>query len=106
MRFAYAREQLMQGAAQIKLAAGGGVASPFSPLDVSTFTEPELRAAVEAAENWGTYVAVHAYSPVAIQRSIAAGVEEGALADLLLVDGNPIANIKLIEDPTRNFWSS
>jgi len=79
-----AREQLMQGASQVKLTAGGGVASPFSPLDVSTFTEPELRAAVEAAENWGTYVAVHAYTPVAIQRSIAAGVkciEHGHLMD-------------------------
>ena len=30
-------------------------------------------------------------------------VEEGALADLLLVDGNPIDNIKLIEDPATNF---
>jgi imidazolonepropionase-like amidohydrolase len=30
-------------------------------------------------------------------------VEEGALADLLLVDGNPIENIKLIEDPAKNF---
>ena len=50
------REQLMQGASQVKLTAGGGVASPFSPLDVSTFTEEELRAAVEAAENWGTFV--------------------------------------------------
>ncbi|MGX9429104.1 MULTISPECIES: amidohydrolase family protein [Bradyrhizobium] len=79
-----AREQLMQGASQVKLTAGGGVASPFSPLDVSTFTEPELRAAVEAAENWGTYVAVHAYTPVSIQRSIAAGakcVEHGHLMD-------------------------
>jgi len=69
------REQLMQGASQIKLTAGGGVASPFSPLDVSTFTLEELRAAVEAADNWGTYVAVHAYTPAAIQRSIEAGVE-------------------------------
>jgi imidazolonepropionase-like amidohydrolase len=69
------REQLMQGASQIKLTAGGGVASPFSPLDVVTFTEPELRAAVEAAANWGTYVATHAYTPVSIQRSIAAGVK-------------------------------
>ena len=69
-----AREQLMQGASQIKLTAGGGVASPHSPLDVSTFTEPELRAAVEAAENWGAFVCVHAYTPAAIQRSIAAGV--------------------------------
>jgi imidazolonepropionase-like amidohydrolase len=78
------REQLMRGASQIKLTAGGGVASPFSPLDVSTFTEVELRAAVEAAENWGTYVCTHAYTPAAIQRSIAAGVkciEHGHLMD-------------------------
>ncbi len=78
------REQLMQGASQIKLTAGGGVASPFAPLDASTFTEPELRAAVEAAENWGTYVCTHAYMPVSIQRSIAAGVkciEHGHLMD-------------------------
>jgi imidazolonepropionase-like amidohydrolase len=79
-----AREQLFLGATQIKLTAGGGVASPHSPLDASTFTEPELRAAVEAAENWGTYVAVHAYTPVSIQRAIAAGVrciEHGHLMD-------------------------
>jgi imidazolonepropionase-like amidohydrolase len=69
------REQLLMGASQIKLTAGGGVASPRSPLDVSTFTEVELRAAVEAAENWGTYVTVHAYTPIAIQRAIAAGVK-------------------------------
>ena len=78
------REQLMLGATQIKLTAGGGVASPHSPLDVSTFTEAELRAAVEAAENWGTYVTVHAYTPATIQRAIAAGVrciEHGHLMD-------------------------
>jgi imidazolonepropionase-like amidohydrolase len=78
------REQLMQGATQIKLTAGGGVASPHSPLDVSTFTESELRAAVEAAENWGTYVTVHAYTPATIRRAIAAGVkciEHGHLMD-------------------------
>ena len=69
------REQLLQGATQIKLTAGGGVASPHSPLDASTFTEAELRAAVEAAENWGTYVTVHAYTPASIQRAIAAGVK-------------------------------
>jgi imidazolonepropionase-like amidohydrolase len=30
-------------------------------------------------------------------------VQPGALADLLLVDGDPLTNIKLIEDPDRNF---
>ena len=79
-----AREQLMQGASQIKLTAGGGVASPYSPLEVTTFTEAELRAAVEAATDWGTYVATHAYTTTAIQRSFAAGVkviEHGHLMD-------------------------
>jgi imidazolonepropionase-like amidohydrolase len=78
------REQLMQGASQIKLTAGGGVSSPFSPIDVTTFTDAELRAAVEAAENWGTYVTVHAFTPAAIQRAIAVGVkciEHGMLMD-------------------------
>ena len=79
-----AREQLMQGASQIKLTAGGGVASPFSPLEVVTFTEAELRAAVEVATDWGTYVATHAYTSSSIRRSIAAGVkviEHGHLMD-------------------------
>lgn len=78
------REQLMLGATQIKLTAGGGVASPNSPLDVVTFTKPELRAAVEAAENWGTYVTVHAYTPESIRPAIEAGVkciEHGHLMD-------------------------
>jgi imidazolonepropionase-like amidohydrolase len=79
-----AREQLMQGASQIKLTAGGGVSSPFSPLDVTTFTGPELRAAVEAAGNWGTYVVAHAFTSAAIRSAIDAGVkciEHGFLMD-------------------------
>jgi imidazolonepropionase-like amidohydrolase len=93
------REQLLLGASQIKLTAGGGVASPHSPLDVSTFTEAELRAAVEAADNWGTYVAVHAYTPQAIQRAVAAGVkvlEHGHLMDE--------ASAKLLAD--KGIWLS
>jgi imidazolonepropionase-like amidohydrolase len=69
------REQLMLGASQIKLTAGGGVSSPHSPLDVSAFTPEELTAAVDAATNWGTYVAVHAYTPTAVRRAIDAGVK-------------------------------
>jgi hypothetical protein len=30
-------------------------------------------------------------------------VAEGSLADLLLIDGDPVANIKLIEDPAKHF---
>ncbi|MFA9439566.1 amidohydrolase family protein [Uliginosibacterium sp. sgz301328] len=79
-----AREQLMRGASQIKLTAGGGVTSPHSPLDVVTFTEAELRAAVEAAGNWGTYVAAHAFTSTAVAQAISAGVkciEHGFLMD-------------------------
>jgi imidazolonepropionase-like amidohydrolase len=78
------REQLMQGASQVKLTAGGGVSSPFSPIDVTTFTRAELRAAVEAAENCGTYVVAHAFTPAAIRMAIDAGVkciEHGFLMD-------------------------
>ena len=79
-----AREQLRQGASQIKLMAGGGVSSQYNPIESTQFTEAELRAGVEAAENWGTYVTVHAYTPHAMQQAIRAGVkviEHGQLAD-------------------------
>jgi imidazolonepropionase-like amidohydrolase len=78
------REQLMQGASQIKLAAGGGVASNYDPIDVAEYTEEEIHAAVQAANDWGTYVTVHAYTPLAIQTAIRAGVkciEHGQLMD-------------------------
>lgn len=90
-----AREQLMLGASQIKLMAGGGVSSIYDPLDVTQYTEAEIRAAVEAAENWGTYVTVHAYTPRAIQQAIRAGVkciDHGQLIDeetvKMMVDNN------------------
>ncbi|QDP98844.1 amidohydrolase family protein [Microlunatus elymi] len=79
-----AREQLMLGASQLKLMAGGGVASFYDPLDVTQYTEAELRAAVDAAANWGTYVMVHAYTPRSVQQAIRAGVrsiEHGQLLD-------------------------
>ena len=78
------REQLMLGASQIKLMAGGGVSSLYDPLDVTQYSPEEFRVAVEAAENWGTYVMVHAYTPRAIRMAIEAGVrciEHGQLAD-------------------------
>jgi imidazolonepropionase-like amidohydrolase len=79
-----AREQLRQGASQIKLMGGGGVSSQYNPIESTQFSEAEIHAAVEAAENWGTYVAIHAYTPRAIRQAIAAGVkciEHGQLID-------------------------
>jgi len=78
------REQLMKGASQIKIMAGGGVSSLYDPLDTVQYTEAEMRAAVEAAADWGTYVCAHVYTPGGIQRAIRAGVksiEHGQLAD-------------------------
>jgi imidazolonepropionase-like amidohydrolase len=78
------REQLRNGASQIKLMGGGGVSSPHNPIESTQFTEAELRAAVEAAADWGTYVTVHAYTPHAVRRAIAAGakcIEHAQLID-------------------------
>lgn len=63
------RERAAQeGASQIKVAGGGGVISIFDPLDVAQFTAEELRAAVQPASEWETYVAVHVYTPEAMRR--------------------------------------
>ncbi len=79
--------------------AGGGVSSQYNPLELIQYTEPEIRAAVEAAANWGTYVTVHAYMPQAIRQAVDAGVkciEHGHLID------EPTA--KLLAD--RGLWWS
>ena len=78
------RENLRFGASQIKLMAGGGTSSAYDPVDVTQYTLDEMKAAVEAAEDWGTYVTVHAYTPRATRRAIEAGVkcvEHGQLLD-------------------------
>ncbi|MEV4410319.1 amidohydrolase family protein [Catellatospora sp. NPDC049609] len=78
------REQLMRGASQIKVMAGGGVASSYDPIDVTQYTFAELAAAVEAAGHWGTYVMVHAYTPASVRQAVRAGVrcvEHGHLLD-------------------------
>lgn len=78
------REQLRLGATQIKLAAGGGASSLYDPLDAQQYSDEELKAAVDAAANWGTYVTVHAYTPESIRRAVLAGVkciEHGQLSD-------------------------
>jgi imidazolonepropionase-like amidohydrolase len=78
------RENLRAGASQIKVMAGGGAASAYDPLDVSQYTLDELKAAVEAADDWNTYVTVHAYTPRAVRRAVDAGVkciEHGQLLD-------------------------
>lgn len=69
-----AREQLRRGATQIKVLASGGIVSPTDPLDSLQFSSEELRAAVEAASDYGTYVHAHCHTSPAIERAIDAGV--------------------------------
>jgi imidazolonepropionase-like amidohydrolase len=69
------RESLRQGATAIKLMAGGGIASRYDPIDTTQFSLEEMRAAVESAADWGTYVAVHAYTDAAVNRALDAGVK-------------------------------
>ena len=79
-----ARDELRKGATQIKIMASGGVASPYDPVWNLQYSEEEVRAIVEEARGWHTYVMAHAYSPEAIRRSIDFGVrsiEHGNLID-------------------------
>jgi imidazolonepropionase-like amidohydrolase len=78
------REQMRQGADQIKIMMSGGVASPYDPLDSLQYGPAEVRAAVEEAHAFGRYVCAHAYTPAAITRAVEAGVrtiEHGNLID-------------------------
>ncbi|MDF1746691.1 MAG: amidohydrolase family protein [Gimesia sp.] len=69
------RHNLRAGATQIKVMAGGGVASEFDPLHMTQFTYDEMKAAVEVAKDYGTYVLVHAYHDRSVNRAIDAGVK-------------------------------
>ena len=79
-----AREQLRNGANQIKVMAGGGVASPTDPIDGTQYSLEEMRAICEEAAAANTYVMAHAYSPASITRAVQCGVrtiEHGNLLD-------------------------
>lgn len=78
------REEILQGATQVKVMASGGVASPNDPIGNLGYSEAELRAIVEEASNANTYVMAHAYTPRAIVRAVRCGVrtiEHGNLVD-------------------------
>lgn len=79
-----AREQIRNGAHQIKIMAGGGVSSPTDPIDGTQYSDEELRALCEEAEAANLYAMAHAYSPRSITRAVRAGVrsiEHGNLLD-------------------------
>ncbi len=69
------REVLRMGASQIKAMAGGGVSSMYDPLDTTQYTFEEMKAIVDVAATWNTYVAVHAFTDESIRQAIEAGVQ-------------------------------
>lgn len=83
--YKYARDELRQGADFIKIMGGGGVASPTDRIEHVQFSDEEIKAIVTVAQNAGTYVTSHSYTPKAIQQAIKLGVrgiEHGNLIDL------------------------
>ncbi|MCR4265564.1 amidohydrolase family protein [Nitratireductor sp. ZSWI3] len=79
-----ARDELRKGAHLIKVMASGGAASVSDPIEVTQYSIAELRAIVEEAEAFNTYVMAHAYNPRSIKAAVAAGVrtiEHGNLID-------------------------
>ena len=55
--------------------AGGGGSSRFDPIDTTQFSKEETCAAVEAAADWGTYVAAHVFNDRAVNRLLDCGVK-------------------------------
>ena len=93
------RENLRFGASQIKLMAGGGTSSAYDPVDVTQYTLDEMKAAVEAAADWNTYVTVHAYTDRAVQRAIEAGVKSVEHGQMMSED-----TLRMMRD--RDVWLS
>lgn len=94
-----ARENLRFGASQLKLMAGGGTASEYDPVDVTQYTFDELKAAVDAAADWNTYVTVHAYTDRSVQRAIEAGVK-------CIEHGQMVSEQTLVMMRDRDVWLS
>lgn len=87
-----ARDELRKGAHFVKIMASGGAASVTDPIENLQYSDEELRAIVEEAKAWNTYVMAHAYTPRAIMASLKAGVRT-------IEHGN------LIDEPTAEYMS-
>lgn len=78
------RAILNGGADFIKVIATGAVLTQGTEPGASEYTEEQLRAAVEQAAEYGTFVAAHAHGAEGIKRAVRAGVrsiEHGSLID-------------------------
>ncbi|MCK7610642.1 metal-dependent hydrolase family protein [Roseibium sediminicola] len=104
-----ARELFRMGASQIKIAAGGGVASIFDPLDVRQYSLDEMKAAVDVADSYNSYVAAHVFTDEAVQMAVEAGIktiEHGMLIgretlEIMKENGVWLSTQPLVDDEDR-----
>ncbi len=76
------REELRNGATQIKVFLSGGVSTDLAPLEMPHFTDAELRVAVEEAARRKTYVMAHCHTDDGAARCVDLGIrtiEHGSL---------------------------
>ncbi|MCV9386289.1 metal-dependent hydrolase family protein [Reichenbachiella ulvae] len=69
------REAFMLGASQIKIAGGGGVASSYDPIDVRQYSYEEMKAIVDVANSYNSYVGAHIFTDDAVQTAVKAGIK-------------------------------
>ncbi|MGG5807837.1 amidohydrolase family protein [Falsiroseomonas sp. CW058] len=69
------RRQIRLGVDNIKLAASGVEVGPYAWTWMTTFSEEEIRVAVEEAHRWGRTVAIHAQSYDSVKFALRAGVD-------------------------------
>jgi imidazolonepropionase-like amidohydrolase len=77
------REELRNGAHQIKIMGSGGVASPSDPIDRTQFSDDEIKTAVEEATRHGAYVMAHCHPAEAVRRCAELGVRSIEHATLI-----------------------
>jgi len=88
------RNAFRRGATQIKLFTSGGITSTYDPLHSGPQAD-EIRAAVEVAETWDTYVLTHSFNEDAIRMAIDNGVKSiehapfitDEIAELMIEEG-------------------
>ncbi|MAV83683.1 MAG: amidohydrolase family protein [Gammaproteobacteria bacterium] len=73
--FAGVRQRYKDGADGIKITVTGGVMSLAKSGDNPQFTQEEANAVVQAAKDYGFWVAVHAHGAEGMKRAIRAGVD-------------------------------
>ena len=86
------REEMRKGASFIKLMIGGGIASTYDPLDVTTMSLEEIKAAVDEAKGWGTYCTAHINTDFSINRGLDAGMR--TFEHLLLASKETMQRVK------------